>query len=116
MVLTTREATYVHGDQEMIDYTPGAAVSDGDVVVQTDMVGVALKDIAASALGAICVRGVFDFTKNTGSGTAIAAGDTLYWDNTDNYVSTSSGDGNEIGKAVAAAATTAALVRVILNQ
>jgi len=116
MALNTREATYVHGDQLMVDYTPGADVDDGDVVVQTDFVGVALKDIDSDDLGALCVRGVFDFTKDTGSGTAISAGDTLYWNDSSSIVSTSSGDGNEIGKAITAATTTDAVVRVNLNQ
>ena len=56
-----------------IDYTPDAAVSAGDVVIQGDLVGVAKLDIAAGALGALAVWGVFDFPKATSEGRAIAA-------------------------------------------
>ena len=48
---TMPTATFVQaGDQ--IDYTPGAAVAAGDVVVQGDLVGVAKQPIAANAPGA----------------------------------------------------------------
>lgn len=63
-----------------VDYTPGSAVSVGDVIVQNKLVGVASHDIAANAVGSIDVEGVFDFPKATGSSTAIAAGKLVYWD------------------------------------
>ena len=69
-------ARFVH-DGEAIDYTPSSAVSAGDVVVQNDLVGVAKLDIAANTLGALAVKGVFDFPKATGAGSAIAAGDDV---------------------------------------
>ena len=56
-----------------INYTPGAAVAAGDVVVQGDLIGVAKQPIAANVAGALAVDGVFDFPKATGVGTAIAA-------------------------------------------
>ena len=49
-----------------IDYTPGSAVTAGDVVVQSDLVGIAKLDIAANALGALAVAGVFDVAKEAG--------------------------------------------------
>ena len=60
-------AVFVH-DGSSIDYTPGAAVAAGDVVVQGDLVGVAKLDIPANVLGALAVTGVFDFPKATGGG------------------------------------------------
>ena len=66
-------ATFVH-DGKSIDYTPGADVSAGDVVVQNDLVGIAKLDIASGALGALAVTGVFDVPKTAGVGEAIAAG------------------------------------------
>jgi len=57
------QATYVQ-DGCALDYTPGAAIAAGDVVVQGDLVGVAKRPIAANELGAIEVEGVFDFAKN----------------------------------------------------
>ena len=116
MALTTREARYIHGDQLNVDYTPSSAKVDGEVVVQTDLIGVVLQAIAASALGALCVRGVFDFAKSAGSGTAIVAGDTVYWDDTNNVATATAGSNVAIGKVVTAAADAATVVRVNLNQ
>ena len=62
----------------MIDHTPGAAVTGGDVIELGTMVTVAKNDIAANALGAVAPAGVFDVVKVTG---VIAIGVALYWDN-----------------------------------
>ena len=62
-------ATFIH-DGRSIDYTPGADVSAGDVVVQNDLVGIAKLDIASGVLGALAVTGVFDLPK-----TVAATGD-----------------------------------------
>jgi predicted RecA/RadA family phage recombinase len=110
-------ATFVH-DGETIDYTPGAAVAAGDVVVIGELVGVAKTPIAANALGALAVKGVFDFEKATGVGTAISAGANCYWDDTNNVATTSDGAGANklIGKCVTAAADADATVRVRMSQ
>ena len=56
------QATFIQfGDS--IDYTPGANVAAGDVVVQGTLVGAARTSIAASVLGSLAVRGVFDVAK-----------------------------------------------------
>jgi len=110
-------ATYVQaGDQ--IDYTPGAAVAAGDVVVLEDLIGVAKQPIAASALGALAVAGVFDFPKATGGGSGIAAGATVYWDEGDQQAKTDSETGANklIGKTVAAAGDNDTTVRVRMSQ
>jgi predicted RecA/RadA family phage recombinase len=109
--------TYVH-DGNAIDYTPGADVAAGDVVVQGDLVGVAKTPIAANTLGALAVTGVFDFPKATGGGTAISAGATVYWDVADSEAKTDdeSGANKLIGKTVKAAADADATVRVRLSQ
>ncbi len=109
--------TYVH-DGSSIDYTPGADVAAGDVVVQGDLVGIAKSPIAASALGALAVTGVFDFPKATGGGTAVSAGATVYWDVADSEAKTDdeSGANKLIGKTVKAAADADATVRVRLSQ
>ena len=103
---------------DAIDYTPGADVSAGDVVVQDDLVGVAKLDIKANALGALHVAGVFDFPKESGASTAIAAGARVYWDVADGVAKADdeSGANKEIGKTVKAAADADALVRVRLDQ
>jgi len=71
-----------------IDYTPGADVAAGDVVVQGDLVGVAKLDISAGSLGALAVAGVFSFPKATGAGTAIGGGVNVYWNATAEVVET----------------------------
>lgn len=110
-------AQFVH-DGRSIDYTPSSAVTAGDVVVQGDLVGVAKLDIAADALGALAVDGVFDFPKATGGGSAIAAGAIVYWDVADSEAKTDdeTGANKLLGKTVAAAADADTTVRVRLDQ
>lgn len=66
-------------DGDLIDYTPSQAVSAGQVVQIGTLVGVAPRPIAANALGALAVKGVFFFPKPTGSGTNYAQGSRVYW-------------------------------------
>ena len=98
-----------------IDYTPGADVTAGDVVVQGDLVGVAKQDIKANVLGAQAVTGVFDFPKAAGDG-GIAAGARCYWDVAEGVAkgSAEAGANKLIGKAVKAALTADTTVRVAL--
>jgi predicted RecA/RadA family phage recombinase len=107
------QATFVH-DGRWIDYTPGADVAAGDVVVQGDLVGVAVRPLAANQLGALAVAGVFDFAK--GAGVAYTVGQILYWDDTNNVVTTTATGNKQIGKVVRAAASADTLVRVRLSQ
>ena len=51
-----------------VDYTPGADVAAGDVVVLADLVGVAKRPITVNTPGALSVDGVYDFTKAGGAG------------------------------------------------
>jgi len=108
---------FIH-DGKAIDYTPGSAVSAGDVVVQGDLVGVAKLDIAANALGALAVEGVFDFPKAAGGGTAITAGAKVYWDvgDTEAKEDAEAGANKYLGKVVTAAADADTTVRVRLEQ
>lgn len=108
-------AKFIH-DGGSVDYTPAANVLAGDVVVQGELVGVAKRDIAAAALGALAITGVFDFPKATGAGTAITAGANCYW-NAGAQQATTTATGNKlIGKSVRAAADADAMVRVRLMQ
>jgi predicted RecA/RadA family phage recombinase len=105
-------ANYVQtGD--FVDYTPGSAVTAGDVVVQEELVGVAVHDIAASALGAIRVDGVFDIAKD---GNSMAAGVKVYWDASYSRVTETVGSNKLVGKVVIAAAAGDSTARVRLNQ
>ena len=108
-------ATFVH-DGDSLDYTPGADVAAGAVVVQNDLVGVAKRAIPANTLGSLAVKGVFDCPKATGTGTAIAAGATVYWNAAAQQATTTSSGNKLLGKAVKAAADADATVRVRLNQ
>lgn len=106
------QATFVQ-DGASIDYTPGAAVPAGEVVVQGELVGVAKFPIAANALGSLSVEGVFDFAKGAG---AISAGALVYWDDTNNVATTTATGNKLIGKVVTAAASGATTVRVRMDQ
>jgi len=103
---------------DSIDYTPGADVAAGDVVVQADLVGVAKLDIKSGKLGALAVSGVFDFPKEVGQGTAIAAGTTVYWNAGDKWATLDDGGGANklMGKTVLAVGDDDAKVRVRLSQ
>lgn len=115
-------AIFIH-DGKSIDYTPGADVSAGDVVVQGDLIGIAKLDIAADTLGALAVTGVFDVPKATGGGSAITAGAKVYWNADDGIATTDEDDGGNpatvypyVGKTILAAADGDATVRVRLEQ
>jgi len=105
-------------DGGSVDYTPGSAKTAGDVVVQGELVAVAKRDIAANELGSLAIEGVYDFPKAAGGGTAIAAGDNVYWDVAEGVAKedAEAGANKLIGKCVLAAADAATTVRAKLNQ
>jgi len=108
-------ATFVHNGN-IINYAAAAAVAAGDVIVQGDLVAVAKEPIAAGALGALAVSGVFDVAKAAGAGTAITAGSKVYWDAA-NKVATADDDGGAnayLGKVTRDAADADTTVRVRL--
>jgi predicted RecA/RadA family phage recombinase len=110
------QATFVH-EGEAIDYTPGADVAPGDVVVQSDLVGIAKREIKANTLGALAVEGVFDVAKEAGGGVTFSTGDLAYWDDANDVAVTTDGGGANklLGKAIADAADADASVRVKLT-
>ena len=101
-----------------IDYTPGADVSAGYVVVLSDLVGITKRDIKANALGALAVVGVFDIAKEGGVGVTFSIGDKVYWDDGNDFAVATDGAGANklLGKAVLAAADADTTVRVRLSQ
>lgn len=116
------KATFVH-EGDSIDYTPGADVGTGAVVVQNDLVGVTRTPLAANALGSLAVAGVFDIAKATGQGSAIAAGKKVYWKADPGVATTDADDGGNpatayplLGKTVKAATDADETVRVRLTQ
>jgi predicted RecA/RadA family phage recombinase len=111
------QAVFVQ-EGDAIDYTPGADVAAGDVVVQSDLIGIAKREIKANTLGALAVAGVFDVAKASGGGVTFSAGAKVYWDDTNNLAVTTDGAGANklLGKAVAAAADADSTVRTRLSQ
>lgn len=111
------EAVFVQ-DGQAIDYTPGSDVAVGQVVVLSDLVGIAKREIKTDTLGALAVEGVFDVAKEAGGGVTFSTGDKAYWDDTNKVAVTTDGGGANklLGKAVADAADADAIVRVRLSQ
>ena len=71
------QADFHHGEYRTMDYTPGSAVTAGDVIVVGDVPAIAHVDIAANKQDALGIGGgvyvcVGDAT--------IAAGKKVYWD------------------------------------
>jgi predicted RecA/RadA family phage recombinase len=107
------QATFIQ-EGHYIDHTPAGALASGDVVVQGDLVGVTLRPLAAGETGSLAVDGVFDFNKNTG--VAYTVGTILYWDDTNNVVTTTAAGNKAIGKVVRAAASADTTVRIRVSQ
>jgi len=93
-------ARYI-SDGRYLDYTASSDVAAGDVIVAGELVGVAVGPIAAGRTDGLCVDGVVDFAKATGSGTAVSEGAKVYWDAGNKVATTSDGGGANryIGKA-----------------
>lgn len=70
------------GQTQNIDYTPGSAVSAGDVIVINGIAHFAQRDIPANTLGALAFAGG-TWAGNKASG-AISKADALYWNPTGN--------------------------------
>lgn len=90
------EATFRHGDPTMIDYTPtGGDVAAGEVVVEGSVTAntsgtgaiamVAHRSITNNTLGALAIQGgVYDVVNLNNA----ANGAKVYWDDTNNKVTT----------------------------
>lgn len=111
------EAVFVQ-DGQAIDYTPGSDVAVGQIVVLSDLVGIAKREIKTDTPGALAVEGVFDVAKEAGGGVTFSAGDKAYWDDINKVAVTTDGGGANklLGKAVADAADADTTVRVRLSQ
>ena len=108
------EAAYRHGDPVMIDHTPGADVSAGQVVLIGNTTGftcgVAHSDIANGELGAIAAGGGVYAVKVASN---YAAGTKVYWDDTNSILTTTSTNMSLFGFTVEAAAAANAVVKVL---
>ena len=108
------KAVYVQYN-ESIPYTPGADVAAGDVIVLGGKVLIANRKILAGTLGALLSKGVFRVVK---ANVAVTAGNDLFWDATNQVVTTDAASGANIfmGVAIADAAQADALALVDLAQ
>lgn len=93
---------------DVLDYTPGAAVASGAVVVIGARIGIAMTAIAAGDTGPLRVKGVVELAKL--STDVVAQGALLYWD-ADDFRLTTTASGNTLAgyaaKAAGNGATTA---------
>lgn len=108
------EAEY-HSTGEQIRLTPGAAVNAGDVVAYGTGIAVYLADQEANRPVAAAIEGVFEFTKQTGTGTDFAVGAAVGWDNTNKRIRPLSGADRYAGRVHEAVTTAATLVKVKIN-
>jgi predicted RecA/RadA family phage recombinase len=99
-----------------IDYTPESDVPAGTVVVQENLVGVALHTLVAGVTQSLAVQGVFAVSK--ASGATHAVGVKVYWDDVDKLVTESDGGGfnKYLGRVAEPAGAGAVRARVLLQQ
>ena len=98
---------------EVIDYTAGANIASGQVVLMGARIGVALKAIANGETGPMQVTGVFNIAKLSTDN--MAQGALLYWDNTNSRLTTTASGNTLAGFAAAAAAATTTSVNIKIN-
>ena len=110
------EAIFVKGNQDMMDYTPSTKKDAGDVVIlgtePNKLCGVALRELPANKLGALCKEGTFDVEKTTGFSTTIG-NDAHFNESTRKLVSSG---GTVIGTYVEAAGGSETRAQVAINQ
>lgn len=98
---------------EVIDYTAGANITSGQVVLMGARIGVALKAIANGETGPMQVTGVFNIAKLSTDN--MAQGALLYWDNTNSRLTTTASGNTLAGFAAAAAAASTTSVNIKIN-
>lgn len=98
---------------DVIDYTAGANIVSGQVVLIGARIGVALRDIANGKVGSMAMTGVFTIAKL--STDVVAAGALLYWDNGNSRLTVTSAGNTLAGYAVAAAGNGATTVNIKIN-
>ena len=101
-----------------INYTAGADISSGDVVVIGQQIGIAAVDIANGAIGSVSLGGVFTVAKV--SAAVIAQGESVIWDSSasefdDNAATPAAGDVSGCCVAMEAAGNGVTIINVKLN-
>lgn len=98
---------------DVIDYTAGANIASGQVVLMGVRIGVALAAIVSGATGPMQVTGVFSIAKL--STDVVGQGADLYWDNTNSRLTTTPTANTLAGYAVAASGSGATTVNIKIN-
>ncbi|MBB4120208.1 DUF2190 family protein [Martelella radicis] len=91
----------------------GADYLSGDVVIENEIIGVALGDAVTGNPVDVRTTGVFDVPKVGAN--AFAVGDPVYFDSDTSLATSTATDNTKIGVAVAAAAASTATVNVRLS-
>ncbi len=98
----SKQATKIQ-EGGVIDYTAGATIANGDVVVFAyPSVGVALDDAVSGDVISVAIEGVFEMTAKTAD--TVAVGALLYWDDSANELTTTSTSNTAAGMAITAKA------------
>lgn len=97
----------------VLDHTPASAVNSGAVLVIGARIGVALADILANATGSVQVTGVFNLPKKAAD--TVAQGALVYWDATNQQITTTATGNTLAGFAAQAAAASTTAVDVKIN-
>lgn len=102
-------------DGKSIEVVATAAILSGDVVVASNIVGVAATSAAIGETVAVSITGVFLLVK--AAGTSWNQGDKIYWDATNKVVTSTAASNTLMGYAYksAASADTSAYVKLLFN-
>lgn len=100
-------------DGSRMRYTAGADITSGDVVVVGSRIGIATADIANGAVGELAMEGVFELAKK--SADTFTQGAVVYWDNTNDELTTTSTDNTLAGYVTEAAASSVVLAKIKIN-
>ena len=102
-------------DGASIDYTPGSAVTGGDIVLfgsgATGFVGIAKSDIAANVKGAVAIKGVFNMV----CAEALATVGTKVYLTSGGVVTATASTNTPLGRTVAASTDSDTRVLVAIN-
>lgn len=97
----------------VINAPVSVASSGGDVIIETNIIGVAIAGGAAGATIAVALAGVYELSAD--STTAFSFGQSLYWDSTNLRLTTTSTANTFIGTCALAKATSESTAQVLLN-
>lgn len=109
------DATFKRGEYATVDYTPGAAVTAGDIVLLGNTTGIcngiAHSDIANGVLGTLAVGGAAQYDIKVASN--YAAWTKVYWDDANNVATSTSTNMSLLGFTTEASAAANSIVNVL---